>query len=237
MGELRRQDLQDIVPVQMDVGIDALSAVVATGIDNEAIVGVYVSRLVDGVVARTQTPGRIPSVVPAVAGGVVVVLWPWRQAKVHEMGDGRLPFAIVEWTHSELPNQLLLAQIHPVVLTDSTIASSSVCRKRFDPLCCFLLCWLLRGVGEARLEAPVPALPRCWPKKLTVLSAGWVCAGEDGPDEADTLDDDATGGGLEDIVQPNQGSTMGGCATMTMTLGAIAVVRLGRSEMSVAQRE
>jgi hypothetical protein len=75
------------------------------------------------------------------------------------------------------------------VLTDSTIASSSVARKRFEPLCCFFAGWLLRGVGDARL-APVLELPRCWPKKLTVF------------------DDDATGGGLEDIVQPNQGSTM-----------------------------
>lgn len=92
-------------------------------------------------------------------------------------------------------------------------------------------------MGEARLEAPVPALPRCWPKKLTVLSVGWICAGEEGPDEADTLDDDATGGGLEDIVQPNQGSTMGRCATMTMTPEAIAgaVVTSMESEGGVAR--
>jgi hypothetical protein len=94
------------------------------------------------------------------------------------------------------------------VLTDSTMASSSVARKRFEPLCCFFAGWLLRGVGDARL-APVLELPRCWPKKLTVLSvAGWVCAGEAGPEDAEAFDDDATGGGLEDIVQPNQGSTM-----------------------------
>jgi hypothetical protein len=91
------------------------------------------------------------------------------------------------------------------------MASSSVCLKRFEPLFCFLPCWLLRGVGEARLDAPDAAalLPRCWPKKLTVLSdAGCVCAGDVGPEEAAALDEDATGGGLEVIVWPNQGSTM-----------------------------
>jgi hypothetical protein len=89
------------------------------------------------------------------------------------------------------------------------MASSSVCLKRFEPLFCFLPCWLLRGVGEARLDAPVATLlPRCWPKKLTVLSApGWICAGEAGPEDAEAFDEDATGGGLEDIVLPNQGST------------------------------
>jgi hypothetical protein len=89
------------------------------------------------------------------------------------------------------------------------MASSSVALKRFEPLFCFLAGWLLRGVGDARLEAPVPELPRCWPKKLTVLRvAGWICAGEAGPEDAEAFDEDATGGGLEDIVLPNQGSTM-----------------------------
>lgn len=93
-------------------------------------------------------------------------------------------------------------------LTDSTIASSSVCLKRFEPLCCFLPCWLFRGAGEDLLG--VAELPRCWPKKLTVLSAG-VCAcaaGEAGPEGA--LEDEATGGRL-DIAKPNQGSTMMRC--------------------------
>jgi len=90
------------------------------------------------------------------------------------------------------------------------MASSSVALKRLEPLCCFLPCWLFRGVGEARLEAPVPELPRCWPKKLTVLRVrGWFCEGEVGPEDAEAFEEDATGGGLEDIVLPNQGSTMG----------------------------
>lgn len=84
------------------------------------------------------------------------------------------------------------------------MASSSVWRKRFELLCCFLPCWLLRGVGDARLERPAPRLLRCWLKKLTVLRAGaWFCAGEAGPEEPVALDDDATGGGLVDMVQPN----------------------------------
>lgn len=43
LRELRGQYLKDIVPVQMNIGIDALGAIVAAGINNEAIVGVHVS--------------------------------------------------------------------------------------------------------------------------------------------------------------------------------------------------
>lgn len=87
------------------------------------------------------------------------------------------------------------------------MASSSVCLKRFEPLCCFLLCWLFRGVGEDRVDAAVPRLPRCWPKKLAVVTeAGWFCAGEAGPEEVEAFEDDAIGGGLVDMA-PSQGST------------------------------
>tara|TARA_R110002003_G_scaffold122_9_gene11085 strand:+ start:8303 stop:8683 length:381 start_codon:yes stop_codon:yes gene_type:complete len=125
-----------------------------------------------------------------------MILRSWREAEVHQVGDGRLPFAVVERTHGEL---LQLATKSSArrgrALTDSTIASSSVCLKRFEPLCCFLACWLLRGVGEERLDAPVPTLPRCCPKKWTVLSEpGWFCAGEAGPEDVGAFDDDATGG-------------------------------------------
>lgn len=52
-------------------------------------------------------------------------------------------------------------------LTDSAKASSSASLKRFDCLCCFFEAWLLRGVDEAREEAPAPKLPeaplRRWP--------------------------------------------------------------------------
>lgn len=93
-------------------------------------------------------------------------------------------------------------------LTDSTIASSSVARKRLEPLCCFLFCWLLRGVGEKRDAVPDVELPRCWPKKLAVaIEAGWLWAGETGTEDAEALDEDAAGGGLVDMA-PSQGSTM-----------------------------
>ena len=86
----------------MDVGIDALGAIVASRINDEAVVGVHVSRLINRVVARAQTPGRIPAAVSAVAVRLMVVLRSWGQAKVHKVGDGRLPFAVVEWTHGVL---------------------------------------------------------------------------------------------------------------------------------------
>ena len=55
------------------------------------------------------------------------------------------------------------------IARDSAMASSSVCRKRLEPLCCFFCCWLLRGVGADRAEGP---LPRGWAKKLLVLMEG-----------------------------------------------------------------
>lgn len=79
--------------------------------------------------------------------------------------------------------------------SDSAIASSSVWRKRLEPLCCFFCCWLLRGVGDERAEAP---LPRDWAKKLAVLMDGvWLWAGERGPESAEALDEDAAGGLLD----------------------------------------
>jgi hypothetical protein len=86
----------------MDVGINALGAIVAARVNDEAVVGVHVSRLVNRMVARTQTPGRIPAIVPAIAVRLVVILRSRRQAKVHQVGDGRLPFAVVEGTHGVL---------------------------------------------------------------------------------------------------------------------------------------
>ena len=75
---------------------------------------------------------------------------------------------------------------------DSAMASSSVCRKRLEPLCCFFCCWLLRGVGAERAEGP---LPRGCAKKLLVLMEGaWFWAGETGPEGAEALDEDGAGG-------------------------------------------
>lgn len=91
-------------------------------------------------------------------------------------------------------------------LTDSTRASSSGWRKRLAPLCCFLLCWLLRGAGDDRVNDAVPEVPRGWPKKLVVeTEAGWFCAGEAGPEDALALVDEAAGGGFEDMMRPTQG--------------------------------
>jgi hypothetical protein len=82
---------------------------------------------------------------------------------------------------------------------DSTIASSSVCLKRFEPLCAFFCGWLFRGVGDARVGAA--PLPRCCAKKLLVLMEGvWFCAGEAGPEDAEALDEDAMTGGLPDMT-------------------------------------
>jgi hypothetical protein len=39
----------------------------------------------------------------------LVVGWAWRQTKVHEVGNRRLPLAIIEWTHGErLDNGILV---------------------------------------------------------------------------------------------------------------------------------
>jgi hypothetical protein len=55
------------------------------------------------------------------------------------------------------------------------------------------------------VEEPVPELPRCWPKKLpAAMKAGWFGAGDEGPAEAEVLEDEAAGGGLVDMA-PSQG--------------------------------
>jgi hypothetical protein len=83
--------------------------------------------------------------------------------------------------------------------SDSTMASSSVCRKRFEPLCCFFCCCVFRGVGDDRVGAG--PLPRGCAKKLLVLIDGvWFCAGEAGPEDAEALDEDAVAGGLLDMT-------------------------------------
>jgi hypothetical protein len=43
LGEVGSEDLQDIVPVEVDVGIDALGAIVAAGVYDEAVVGMDIS--------------------------------------------------------------------------------------------------------------------------------------------------------------------------------------------------
>lgn len=45
LGDFGCQYLQDIIPVQVDIGINALSAIVAARIDDEAVVGVHISRV------------------------------------------------------------------------------------------------------------------------------------------------------------------------------------------------
>jgi hypothetical protein len=85
----------------MDIGIDTLGAVVATRVDNEAVVCVDESRLVNGMVARAEAPGWSASAASRIAVRVVV-LRARREAEVHQVGDGRLALAVVEGTHGEL---------------------------------------------------------------------------------------------------------------------------------------
>ena len=56
---------------------------------------------VGGMVAGTETPGRIPAIVSRIAMGVVI-LGARRKTEVHQVGDGGLPLAAVKRTHGEL---------------------------------------------------------------------------------------------------------------------------------------
>lgn len=110
----------------MDIGINALGAIVATRVYDKAIVGVHISSgvslatyqsatsencspcLINRMVAGSETPGWVATVVPSVAVRLIVG-GPWRQTEVHEMGDGRLALPVVEWTHGEgLDNGILV---------------------------------------------------------------------------------------------------------------------------------
>jgi repressor of nif and glnA expression len=43
LGQVGREDLEDVVPWKMDIRIDRLSSVVAIGIHDEAIIGIHVA--------------------------------------------------------------------------------------------------------------------------------------------------------------------------------------------------
>lgn len=86
-------------------------------------------------------------------------------------------------------------------LTDSAMESSSDCRNFLEPLFCFLLGWLFLGVG-AFLKG---RLPRCWPKKWTVAETDWFWAGDCGAAGAEALEEEAAGGGFEDMMLPARG--------------------------------
>ena len=58
----------------------------------------YISCLVDSMVTGSKTPCGIALLV-SVVKVMVVLLWSRWERKVHEMGDGRLALAIVEWSH------------------------------------------------------------------------------------------------------------------------------------------
>lgn len=97
----------------------------------------------------------------------------------------------MRWVIDVCPLRLLNGRM----ARDSTMASSSVCLNRFEPLCCFFCCCVFRGVGDDRAGAP---LPRGCAKKLLVLMDGvWFWAGEAGPEGAEALDEDTTGGLLD----------------------------------------
>jgi hypothetical protein len=111
LGELGSEDLENVVPVQMDVGLGALRAIVTSRVDDKPVVGMHISRLVDCMVARAEAPGRIAPVVSAVVR-LLMILRAWREAKVHEVCNGRLPLAVVEGTHGELKLLVVSGDLH-----------------------------------------------------------------------------------------------------------------------------
>jgi hypothetical protein len=100
----------------------------------------------------------------------------------------------MRWVMDVCPFRLLKGRM----ASDSTMASSSVCLKRFEPLFCFFCGWLFRGVGADRVGAA--PLPRCAKKLLVLVEGVWFWAGETGPEDAEALDEDAMAGGLLDMT-------------------------------------
>jgi len=119
---LRRADhLQDIVPLEVDVGIFSLLVIVSTRIDNEAVVGVDISvecqhadlpslsrprspGLINSMIPAAQTPRRVPplpspSSVPKLM--LMLKLRSRRQSKVHQMRYTLLPSTAVRILHAE----------------------------------------------------------------------------------------------------------------------------------------
>lgn len=54
----RNEDLQYVVPVNMDVGVDALRAIIGPGINDETIVGVNISTQLASVDGKQSCRGR-----------------------------------------------------------------------------------------------------------------------------------------------------------------------------------
>lgn len=72
----------------MDIGIDDLRMVICPWVDDEAIVGMYVSSFVCSVVTGTDAPRRRPSRVAKMAAIVAVrEIWRRRHGIMHEMGN------------------------------------------------------------------------------------------------------------------------------------------------------
>jgi hypothetical protein len=54
--------LQDIVPVDVRVGVGGLSGIVAPGVDNKTVVRVDITGLVGGVVTGADAPSRVAAI-------------------------------------------------------------------------------------------------------------------------------------------------------------------------------
>jgi len=57
----RYQNLENIAPVGVYIGVNSLRMIIGSRIDYEAVVGMHVSSLIRSVVSGTKTPGRVSS--------------------------------------------------------------------------------------------------------------------------------------------------------------------------------
>jgi len=109
-------DLQDVVPIEMDISILSLGMIVSTWIDDESVVCVNISRLVHGVISTAQTP-RIASATTSPSGAIIAVtvmlllgIWSRWQSELHQMGDALLAASSMRILHAERFKILILIQ-------------------------------------------------------------------------------------------------------------------------------
>lgn len=142
----------------MNIGVDGLSVIFSIWSDYKSVVGVYISCLVNSVVARSDPPCWVSPLMTVIVRMVVVLLKvrPGRHGEVHEMCNGGLPLATIDGLHGGLVQESSAAvrgkfgskgEQKKISHTDSAIASSSANRARRCALCCFRAGWLFLAVA------------------------------------------------------------------------------------------
>lgn len=110
-------NLQDIVPIKMDIGVLSLSVIVSTWIHHKSVICVDVPRLIHGMITTPQTPRITSSTAIRPSGTIITVtmvlllgIWSRWQGELHQMSDALLSASAMRILHAEGLEILILIQ-------------------------------------------------------------------------------------------------------------------------------